>query len=128
MMCRMRFLSAMLQPYAELFGLRCGIPTPFILNFSEEVVRDQALFVGSLLAAELEPRLRTAAGASSWQVRSAPMLHYVLLLRLNLGDSLQRTWSGTRRCLLAACLLQSREPRLRTAADASSWQVRSAPV
>jgi hypothetical protein len=59
-----------LQPYAELFGLRCGIPTPFILNFSEEVVRDQALFVGSLLAAELEPRLRTAAGASSWQVRS----------------------------------------------------------
>jgi hypothetical protein len=36
--------------------------------FSEEVVGDQALFVGSLLAAELEPRLRTAAGASSWQV------------------------------------------------------------
>jgi hypothetical protein len=68
MMFRMLFLSAMLQPYAELFGLRCGIPTPFILNFSEEVVRDQALFVGSLLAAELEPRLRTAAGASSWQV------------------------------------------------------------
>lgn len=59
----------MLQPYAELFGLRCGIPAAFTLNFSEEVVRDQALFVGSLLAAELEPRLRTAAGASSWQVR-----------------------------------------------------------
>lgn len=58
-----------LQPYAELFGLRCGIPAAFTLNFSEEVVRDQALFVGSLLAAELEPRLRTAAGASSWQVR-----------------------------------------------------------
>jgi hypothetical protein len=31
--------------------------------------------VGSLLAAELEPRLRTAAGASSWQVRFAPVLH-----------------------------------------------------
>jgi hypothetical protein len=58
-----------LQPYAELFGLRCNIPTSHILNFSEEVVRDQALFVGSLLAAELEPRLRQAAGASSWQVR-----------------------------------------------------------
>jgi hypothetical protein len=27
------------------------------------------LFVGSLLAAELELQLRTAAGASSWQVR-----------------------------------------------------------
>lgn len=57
------------QPYAELFGLRCNIPTSHTLNFSEEVVRDQALFVGSLLAAELEPRLRQAAGASSWQVR-----------------------------------------------------------
>lgn len=57
-----------MQPYAELFGLRCGIQSSHILNFSEEVVRDQALFVGSLLAAELEPRLRTAAGASSWQV------------------------------------------------------------
>jgi hypothetical protein len=63
------FVCFRLQPYAELFGLRCNIPTSHILNFSEEVVRDQALFVGSLLAAELEPRLRQAAGASSWQVR-----------------------------------------------------------
>jgi hypothetical protein len=63
-------LCCFLQPYAELFGLRCNIPTSHTLNFSEEVVRDQALFVGSLLAAELEPRLRQAAGASSWQVRS----------------------------------------------------------
>jgi hypothetical protein len=62
-------VTACTQPYAELFGLRCGIPPVHILNFSEEVVRDQALFVGSLLAAELEPRLRHAAGASSWQVR-----------------------------------------------------------
>jgi hypothetical protein len=63
-------LGVCLQPYAELFGLRCNIPTSHTLNFSEEVVRDQALFVGSLLAAELEPRLRQAAGASSWQVRT----------------------------------------------------------
>ncbi|WIA21598.1 hypothetical protein OEZ85_000786 [Tetradesmus obliquus] len=63
-------ICSLVQPYAELFGLRCGIPAAFTLNFSEEVVRDQALFVGSLLAAELEPRLRTAAGASSWQVVS----------------------------------------------------------
>eukprot|EP00775_Hariotina_reticulata_P004810 gene4810-5058_t len=63
-------ICGLVQPYAELFGLRCGIQSSHILNFSEEVVRDQALFVGSLLAAELEPRLRTAAGASSWQVVS----------------------------------------------------------
>lgn len=66
-----------LQPYAELFGLRCGIPASHILNFSEEVVRDQALFVGSLLAAELEPRLREAAGASSWQVSLQTVALYV---------------------------------------------------
>jgi hypothetical protein len=77
-------VSPLLQPYADLFGLRCGIPTPFILNCSEEVVRDQALFVGSLLAAELEPRLRTAAGASSWQVRQEMrhMLFYMLCYML----------------------------------------------
>jgi hypothetical protein len=57
------------QPYAELFGLRCSLPSSHVLNFSEEVVRDSPLFVGSLLAAELGPRLRAAAGASSWTVR-----------------------------------------------------------
>jgi hypothetical protein len=40
-----------------------------VANFSEEVVRDSPVFVASLLAAELEPRLRRAVGASAWQVR-----------------------------------------------------------
>lgn len=41
-------------------------------------MRDQALFVGSLLAAELEPRLRQAAGASSWQVNVLTVWLWVL--------------------------------------------------
>jgi hypothetical protein len=52
-----------------MFGARCGLPPAHTLNFGEEVVRDQPLFVAALLAAELEPRLRTAAGCSPWQVR-----------------------------------------------------------
>ncbi|KAI8469305.1 MAG: hypothetical protein J3K34DRAFT_283926 [Monoraphidium minutum] len=62
------------QPYAEMFGARCGIAPAHTLNFGEEVVRDQPVFVAALLAAELEPRLRTAAGCSPWQVVSQPGL------------------------------------------------------
>jgi hypothetical protein len=41
-----------------------------VANLGEEVVRDSPVFVASLLAAELEPRLRRAVGASAWQVSS----------------------------------------------------------
>ena len=58
-------LSGQLTLWRKRNGVQC---------YLVEVVRDQALFVGSLLAAELEPRLRPAAGASSWQVHGIASL------------------------------------------------------
>lgn len=60
------------QPFAELFGARCGVPPAYVLNFGEEAARDRPAFVASLLAAELEARARAAAGAGAWHVVSQP--------------------------------------------------------
>lgn len=57
-----------LQPHAVAFGKACNIDQAFILNFSEEVVRGQSVFVLSGLMQELEKHLRQAAGAGAWQV------------------------------------------------------------
>lgn len=57
-----------MQPHAVSFGQACNIDQAFILNFSEEVVRGQSVFVLSQLLAELEKHLRQAAGAGAWQV------------------------------------------------------------
>jgi alpha-glucan,water dikinase len=59
-----------MQPHAEAFGKACGIDDAFILNFGEEVVRGQPVFVLSGLLQDLEKHLRAAAGAGPWQVRA----------------------------------------------------------
>ncbi len=56
------------QPAAEAFGAKCNIDSKYIVNFGEEVVRGQSVFVLSLLLAQLEPQIRQAAGAGNWQV------------------------------------------------------------
>lgn len=56
------------QPHAEAFGAACNIDSAYILNFGEEVVRGQPVFVLSGLLQDLEKALRSAAGAGPWQV------------------------------------------------------------
>lgn len=58
-----------LQPHAVAFGQACNIDQAYIMNFSEEVVRGQSVFVLSGLLQDLEKHLREAAGAGAWQVR-----------------------------------------------------------
>ncbi|KAL4424419.1 hypothetical protein ABPG77_005662 [Micractinium sp. CCAP 211/92] len=59
------------QPCAEAFGARCSsVHQEYVLNFGEEVVRSQPVFVLSVLLRFLDPMLRTSAGVGSWQVVS----------------------------------------------------------
>jgi hypothetical protein len=62
-------LLLLLQPHADAFGRAASIDPSFILNFGEEVVRGQPVFVLSGLLQDLEKCLREAAGAGPWQVR-----------------------------------------------------------
>jgi alpha-glucan,water dikinase len=59
-----------IQPHAVAFGQACNIDQAYILNFSEEVVRGQSVFVLSGLLQDLERHLREAAGAGAWQIVS----------------------------------------------------------
>ncbi|KAK9807043.1 hypothetical protein WJX72_011773 [[Myrmecia] bisecta] len=63
-------IYSLVQPHAELFGESCKIDPSYILNFGEEVVRGQPIFVLSGLLQALEPMLRNTAGVGSWQVVS----------------------------------------------------------
>lgn len=58
------------QPYAERFGEACKIDRPRIVNFGEEVVRGQPIFVLSSLLQRLEPIARESAGVAPWQIAS----------------------------------------------------------
>ena len=58
------------QPAAEAFEARCGIDHRYILNFGEEVVRGQSVFVLGQLLRYLEPLVRKMGGVSSWLVVS----------------------------------------------------------
>ncbi|KAI8469254.1 MAG: glutathione synthetase ATP-binding domain-like protein [Monoraphidium minutum] len=58
------------QPHAEAFGKRCGIDEVHTLNFGEEVVRSQGVFLLGTILQKLEPQLRSTAGAGAWQVVS----------------------------------------------------------
>jgi alpha-glucan,water dikinase len=67
----LRLLSAvcfMLQRHAEALGQRAKVDKAYIMNFGEEVVRGQPVFVLSGLLQDLEGHLREAAGAGPWQV------------------------------------------------------------
>ncbi len=50
----------------------CQIDPQYILNFGEEIVRGQPLFVLSILLQNLEPMLRKTAGMAEWQVPNLP--------------------------------------------------------
>lgn len=63
-------LYSLVQPAAEAFGKACKMDEANIVNFGEEVVRGQPVFMLSVLLQNLEPLLRKAAGVSSWQVVS----------------------------------------------------------
>lgn len=56
--------------HLDLFKCReaCKLDPKYIVNFGEEVVRGQPVFVLSLLLQKLEPMLRSAAGVAPWQV------------------------------------------------------------
>jgi hypothetical protein len=69
-----------MQPHAEAFGKACDIDPAFILNFGEEVVRGQPVFVLSGLLQDLEKSLRAAAGAGPWQVRRGGEERVLLLI------------------------------------------------
>uniref|UniRef100_A0A383WLS7 Uncharacterized protein n=1 Tax=Tetradesmus obliquus TaxID=3088 RepID=A0A383WLS7_TETOB len=58
------------QRHAEALGKAAKVDQAFILNFGEEVVRGQPVFVLSGLLQDLERHLRDAAGAGPWQVIS----------------------------------------------------------
>ncbi|KAF6251712.1 glutathione synthetase ATP-binding domain-like protein [Scenedesmus sp. NREL 46B-D3] len=58
------------QRHAEALGERAKVDKAYILNFGEEVVRGQPVFVLSGLLQDLERHLREAAGAGPWQVIS----------------------------------------------------------
>ena len=63
-------IVAMVQPFADQFGEKCSINQSFIINFSEEVVRSQPVFILSVLLRYLGPPLRDSAGVSKWQIVS----------------------------------------------------------
>jgi len=63
-------IYGLVQPHAEAFQAACKLDAKHILNFGEEVVRGQPLFLSAQLLQALEPSLRAAAGVSSWQVIS----------------------------------------------------------
>lgn len=46
----------------------CKIDPQYILNFGEEIIRGQPLFVLSILLQNLEPMLRKTAELADWQV------------------------------------------------------------
>lgn len=56
------------QPFAEVFGLYCDIEAVHTMNFAEEVIRGQSVFVLGWVLTALEGQLRAAAGAGPWQV------------------------------------------------------------
>eukprot|EP00882_Tetradesmus_deserticola_P000936 GHRQ01001016.1.p1 GENE.GHRQ01001016.1~~GHRQ01001016.1.p1 ORF type:complete len:749 (+),score=345.34 GHRQ01001016.1:55-2301(+) len=58
------------QRHANALGERAKVEKAYILNFGEEVVRGQPVFVLSGLLQDLERHLREAAGAGPWQVIS----------------------------------------------------------
>jgi alpha-glucan,water dikinase len=58
----------LLQRHAEALGQRAKVDKAYIMNFGEEVVRGQPVFVLSGLLQDLERHLREAAGAGPWQV------------------------------------------------------------
>lgn len=60
----------LVQPLAQRFGTACAIDEAYTLNFAEEVVRSQPLFILSPLLQRLGPSLRAAADVGAWQVVS----------------------------------------------------------
>jgi alpha-glucan,water dikinase len=60
----------LVQPLADRFGAACDIDQAYIMNFGEEVVRSQPLFILSPLLQRLGPSLRAAADVGAWQVVS----------------------------------------------------------
>lgn len=60
----------LVQPLAERFGAACDIDQAYIMNFGEEVVRSQPLFILSPLLQRIGPSLRAAADVGAWQVVS----------------------------------------------------------
>jgi hypothetical protein len=67
--CASSVSENLLQHHAEALGNAAKVDKSFILNFGEEVVRGQPVFVLSGLLQDLERHLRDAAGAGPWQVR-----------------------------------------------------------
>ena len=47
----------------------CNLDEKYIVNFGEEIVRGQPVFMLSILLQCLEPILRQTAGVAPWQVR-----------------------------------------------------------
>ena len=64
----------MVQPYAYRFGKECSIDPSFIVNFAEEVVRGQSVFILGILLKILVPALQESAGVDRWQIVSQGML------------------------------------------------------
>ena len=57
------------EPAAEI-GKAAAVPEAYISNFGEEIVRGHPYYVMSAMVSRLRPRIRKAAGLSSWQVVS----------------------------------------------------------
>lgn len=82
------------QPHAEEFGVSCNIPQSYVINFSEEAVRGQPLFVLSVLLQCLAPSVRKCAGLGSWQVVSQVAARGRLLVIPSLGDIQGQTFAS----------------------------------
>jgi alpha-glucan,water dikinase len=63
-------IAALVAPHAAAFGAACASDPAFTVNFAEEVVRSQPVFILSPLLRHLGPALRAAAGVGAWQVVS----------------------------------------------------------
>ena len=76
----------------------CGIDPKNIMNFGEEVVRGQPVFVLSILLQNLEPLLRKTAELASWQVGPFPLAYTPLHRTVHAGSSHDdlRKWSMIR--------------------------------
>lgn len=84
----------LVQPFANDFKAACNIEPKYILNFGEEVVRGQPVFMLSVLLRALGPKLRGAASLGPWQVVSAAGAEGEVLLLPNLDGVQGQTMPG----------------------------------
>ncbi|KAL6770951.1 GWD2 [Auxenochlorella protothecoides x Auxenochlorella symbiontica] len=87
-------IAGLVQPFANDFKAACNIEPKYTLNFGEEVVRGQPVFMLSVLLRALGPKLRGAASLGPWQVVSAAGAEGEVLLLPNLDGVQGQTMPG----------------------------------